>query len=998
MNDVKFKDASDWNNLVDYFKGDTLAAQVWLDKYALKDEEGFPIEYTPKDMHLRMANEFAKAEANLPGIGLFDKKKLSPHGQKRFSLQRDSEYFLAFLEDFNMIVPGGSVMANLGNPKFGSTSNCFFVALEDDSMESIFKVGAQLASIFKYRGGCGINISPLRPANSKVNNSAKTSSGAVSFMPLFSEISKVVGQEGRRAAMMISINVQHPDVLEFILSKRELEKITGANISVQLTDEFMYCVRKQRDFYLRWSPKDKADCNLAKLDLSDVELDSRNLQYNQLVYLPEKDVYVKRVKAVYIYKQLIESAYLTAEPGILYWSKTLSYSLSSFYTRYRELGTNPCVTPDTTILTKKGFCPIKSLVGEKIEIWNGYEWSEVTPFKTSNAEQVFLVTFSNGSSLECTSYHEFILKDGTRKQLKDCKVGEELVSFILPNVNDFIKGITISSIIKTKISDTYCLTDDKNHSCLFNSIVTGQCGEIPLADKDACRLFAINLGKIDLNKLYEIAYEQVVMADLLIDLEDERIDKILHKIGNRNSIEFQLWRDIQLMAKEGRRLGCGITGLFEAVAHKLIAVFPKVSTTNIYHFIENIFKTKMRAELDATIDLSVIRGPFVGYSKHEQSDLVTFIADMFPEQYTRMCKYGRRNVSFSTIAPTGTISVLTGTTSGIEPLFAPFYTRRRKVDNATENVDSIDVDGAKFTNHAVVHRGLIEWAEKHCHVGTDKDTKSISWEEIFKLSPYYGYTSAEIDITQRLTIQSIAQQYTTHSISSTLNLPKETSVEDINNIFTRAHRFGLKGVTIYRDGSRNGILVTDSSKETTNVFQSHDAPKRPKTLVAESFVIKVSGIAYAVIVGLLENKPYEIFAAICPQGFKSQVGSVTKVKRGIYSWTGINGDVVENLNTLSEFSTERAATLYISMLLRTGAKLPFVVDVAKKADGNIVSFTSAICRVLSKYIQKEETGEICPKCGEKLIRDAGCVRCTSCSHSLCMIAYETKNKIQTKKS
>lgn len=865
MNDVKFKDASDWNSLVDYFKGDTLAAQVWLDKYALKDEEGFPIEYTPKDMHLRMANEFAKAEANLPGIGLFDKKKLSLHGQKRFSLQRDSEYFLAFLEDFNMIVPGGSVMANLGNPKFGSTSNCFFVALEDDSMESIFKVGAQLASIFKYRGGCGINISPLRPADSKVNNSAKTSSGAVSFMPLFSEISKVVGQEGRRAAMMISINVQHPDVLEFILSKRELEKITGANISVQLTDEFMYCARKQRDFYLRWSPKDKADCNLAKLGLSDVELDSMNLQYNQLVYLPEKDVYVKRVKADYIYKQLTESAYLTAEPGILYWSKTLNYSLSSFYAKYRELGTNPC-------------------------------------------------------------------------------------------------------------------------------------GEIPLADKDACRLFAINLGKIDLNKLYEIAYEQVVMADLLIDLEDKRIDKILHKIGNRNSIEFQLWRDIQLMAREGRRLGCGITGLFEAVAHKLIAVFPKVSTTDIYHFIENIFKTKMRAELDATIDLSVIRGPFVGYSKHEQSDLVTFIADMFPEQYTRMCKYGRRNVSFSTIAPTGTISVLTGTTSGIEPLFAPFYTRRRKVDNATENVDSIDVDGAKFTNHAVVHRGLIEWAEKHCHVGTDKDTKSISWEEIFKLSPYYGYTSAEIDITQRLTIQSIAQQYTTHSISSTLNLPKETSVEDINNIFIRAHRFGLKGVTIYRDGSRNGILVTDSSKEATNVFQSHDAPKRPKTLVAESFVIKVSGIAYAVIVGLLENKPYEIFAAMCPQGFKSQVGSVTKVKRGIYSWTGINGDVVENLNTLSEFSTERAATLYISMLLRTGAKLPFVVDVAKKADGNIVSFTSAICRVLSKYIQKEETGEICPKCGEKLIRDAGCVRCTSCSHSLCMIAYETKNKIQTKKS
>ena len=834
------------------FDGDALAMQVWLDKYALKGPDGTLIEKFPAMMHFRMASVLAEAEAKTPLASWWTRDKLSPYGKKRFARHHTAADFYALFEDFKQIVPGGSMMANLGNPGYGSTSNCFFVALEDDSMEAIFKVGAQLASIFKYRGGCGINITPLRPREAAVHNSAKSSSGAVSFTPLFSEIARVVGQDGRRAAMMISISSDHPDVLEFIGSKRELNMVTGANISVQMSKAFMNAVETDSDYYLRWAPHVNTEIELEDIGLYRQVLKSMNLPYNKLVYLEDENIYLKKVKAKEVFRKLVESAHASAEPGILFWGTTLDYSLSSYYPRYREQGTNPC-------------------------------------------------------------------------------------------------------------------------------------GEIPLADKDACRLFAINLAGIDMNNLYAIAYEQTVIADLSIDVEDERIQAILSKIGTKNSIEYQLWNSIKQIAKDGRRIGCGVTGLFEEIA-RIKYRHKDLTDEQILSHVEHIFFTKMRAELDATIDMAILKGSFKGYDPEESSEMLGHIQYKFPEQYKRMKKFGRRNVSFSTIAPTGTISILTGTTSGIEPLFAPYYIRRRKVATDSEKVDHIDVDGEKFTNHYVVHRGLVKFAKSQ---GYDINDPNINWEKIFNESPYKGYTAAEIPTYMRLKIQSIAQAYTTHSISSTLNLPENTTVDEVEEIFMKAFVLDLKGVTIYREGSRSGVLVSDKA-ETKVQFPQHDAPKRPNTLKGELHTVKAQGNTYAIIVGLLEGKPYEVFAALS-NNYKPQTGTIVKVKRGIYRWVGADGSTIENLNTLSEFSTERLLTLTLSMLLRHGAKIPFVISVVKKADGNISSFTSAVCRVLSKYVQKEETGETCPDCGEKLIREAGCTKCTSCSYSICMIAYEIEN-------
>jgi len=845
MNSLNLLTEQERIDLLKYFEGDELAAIVWLDKYALKDEDGSVIETLPSDMHWRMAKQFAKAELNNPKIPFYKRKKLSKYGRERFSSRYTAQDFYTLLENFKGIIPGGSMMSNLGNPGYGSTSNCFFVALEDDSMEAIFKVGAQLASIFKYRGGCGINISKLRPAGANVHNSAKTSSGAVSFAPLFSEVARVVGQEGRRAALMVSISSDHPDVLEFIRAKQNQAAVTTANISVQMSDEFMMAALRNRDYFLRWSKKDGTDFEPAEygIELSDLE-------YDKLMYFPEFDIYIKKVKAKEIYDELVKNAHATAEPGILFWNTTLDYSLSAYYPQYREQGTNPC-------------------------------------------------------------------------------------------------------------------------------------GEIPLADKDACRLFALNLSTILHSDLYMMAYEQLVMADLSIDIEDKRIQAILDKIGDKKSIEYQLWKGIKETAISGRRVGCGITGLFEVISRKLKNTLQ--NEEDVIRLVDAIFKTKMEAELDATIDLAILKGTFKGYTSKECGGMIDLIREHFPEQHKRMQKYGRRNVSFSTIAPTGTISVLTGTTSGIEPLFAPYYIRRKKVTTTSTKVDNIDVDGEKFTNHYVVHKGLIQYAKMRGY----EINESTNWEKIFNESYYKNWTSADINPDLRIKIQSVAQTYTTHSISSTLNLPESTPISTVEDIFNSAFVNNLKGVTIYREGSRSGVLVTQDSKPKVD-FPQHDAPKRPQTLQGELHIAKAQGETYAVIIGLLEGKPYEVFAALS-QDYKPQKGQIVKIKRGVYRWIGADGTIIENLNILSEFSTERMLTLTISMLLRHGAKIPFVINVIKKADGNISSFTSTICRVLSKYVQKEETGETCPECGEKLIREAGCTKCTNCSYSICMIAYEIEN-------
>lgn len=1154
------------NKVLTYFKGDELAAEVFLSKYSLNKMEH------PIQMFQRLANEFHLVECRSKKLRNRTWKKLSPYGQNRFAVQKDYNYFYNLFRNFNKIIPGGSILANLGNPSLGSTSNCYYIDLKDDSTEAIFQLCSEMSSIYKYRGGVGIDISKLRPRGAAVHNNAKTSSGSVSFMPLFSKVTSTIAQEGRRGALMISILVDHPDVLEFITCKEDLTKITAANISVKITKEFTKALTNNQEYFtLKWC-KD----TLTNDDLIVFEHINQNIPYtpNHPLYVVNvngKEVYVKIVRTRDLFHRLVEANHKSAEPGILLWDNITDYSLSSYYPQYRELGTNPCVTPDTTILTKTGFVTIGSVVGQEIEVWNGHEWTIVRPFKTSDSEKIYLVTFSDGSSLKCTDYHEFIMKDSSRQKLRDCNIGDKLAKFSYPNItisetvseyelkkwytlgffsgdgtiakederttryfidlygekqrlidylsvtkygnideannklrtmltfvpttnktyvpinilnktsklnwlagiidsdgtlNDVGGSIAISSIdeqflldIKSLLitlgipsivgiskdacvknikgidysckicyrlvisasnveklaimglplhrvslnshpnrsiqrnisitgitefgnSDTYCLTDIKNHSCLFNHVMTGQCGEIPLGDKDACRLFAINLSTIDsgdMDEVYSRAYEQVILADYLVDLEETKIDQILTKINNPKSIEYQLWSTIKNTAKKGRRIGCGLTGLFDYLVKSKYNI--KDNPSYVLDIAEMLMRTKMKAELDATVDLAIMKGSFVGYTNKESSKLIDFIKEEFPLQYKKMCKYGRRNVSLSTVAPTGSISILAGCTSGIEPLFAPYYKRKRKVNNDTSKQAVKDVDGENFEVYTVFHRKLYEWAEVNNIKGTP--------EEIYRESPYYKVCADDLDYKFRLDLQSIVQRYTTHSISSTINLPEHTSVEDIKDIYQYAMKAHLKGCTIYRAFSRSGILVKDTSNEVK--FNQYDAPSRPKNLQAESFISKSKGITYAVIVGLLDGKPYEIFAAISPPGFKSQKGEIIKVKKGVYRWVGADGDVLENLNSLSESSLEKITTLYISMLLRTGAKLPFVIKVAKKADGGITSFTSAICRILGKYIPKEEERDTCPECGEKLIHEGGCTKCTQCSYSLCLFTYEIKN-------
>ncbi|NCD07205.1 MAG: hypothetical protein EOL97_13910, partial [Spirochaetia bacterium] len=1047
--------------------------------------------------------------------------------------------------------------------------NCYYIDLKDDSTEAIFQLCSEMSSIYKYRGGVGIDISKLRPRGASVHNNAKTSSGSVSFMPLFSKVTSTIAQEGRRGALMISISVDHPDVLEFISAKEDLTKITAANISVKITKEFTEALASNQEYFpLKWC-KD----TLTKEDLEVFDRKSKNIDYTYkyplyMININGKDVYVKIARTQDLFHRLVEANHKSAEPGILLWDNIIDYSLSSYYPQYRELGTNPCQPEWATVLTPTGIKTFKNInVGDFI--WSSEGWTTIVKKECSGIKDVYNYRTTAGT-FNGTDTHKIISR-GTKIEVKDAETIDVLAGFqsppFEPNPMDIMDGLVIGdgsvhtasnslvylcigaqdqdyfssniqSLIKKKRSgikkyafeiqttivpselpktyerkipsrfiegnpqkvrgflkglysangsvvnkrvtlktaspyirdevqlmlssvgirsyyttnkskDTefpngiytckesydinistdreifyhtigfiqkykmdalklsiekiypldkthpivdiewnskepvYNITvDNESHTYWTGGLNVANCGEIPLGDKDACRLFAINLSTVDsgdMNEVYSRAYEQVILADYLVDLEETKIDQILTKINNPKSVEYQLWSTIKNTAKKGRRIGCGLTGLFDYLVKSKYNI--KDNPRYALDIAEMLMRTKMKAELDATIDLAIMKGSFVGYTNKESSKLIDFIKEEFPLQYKKMHKYGRRNVSLSTVAPTGSISILAGCASGIEPLFAPYYKRKRKVSNVGPKTAVRDVDGENFEVYTVFHRKLYEWAELNNIKGTP--------EEIYRESPYYKLCADDLDYKFRIDLQSIVQKYTTHSISSTINLPEHTSVEEIENIYKYAMEVHLKGCTIYRSFSRSGILIKDTPNEVS--FDQYDAPSRPKSLQAESFISKSKGITYAVIVGLLDGKPYEIFAAISPPGFKSQKGEIIKVKKGVYRWVGEDGDVLENLNSLSESSIEKITTLYISMLLRTGAKLPFVIKVAKKADGSITSFTSAVCRILGKYIPKGEEKDLCPECGEKLIHEGGCTKCTQCSYSLCLFTYEIKN-------
>ena len=839
---------------LEYFKGDELAASTWRNKYAKEGEE------TPDDTHWRMAEEFARVEAKYQW-NESNRMKLSNYGYQRAWLNSRDIYDL--FKDFKYIIPGGSVMSGCGTGQLVSLSNCFVIGSPKDSYAEIMKTRSQQAQLMKRRGGVGYDLSELRPRGAKVNNAAKSSTGAASFMDVCSDITNEVAQNGRRGALMLSMSINHPDIEEFITKKQDLTKVTGANISVKVTDEFMQAVMNDEDYVLRYP------VNASFEEIKEKEMGA---PYNVLsdVQSSGKVIgYVKKVRARELWNTLMHCAWNTAEPGIMFEGAMHNYSPDGVYPDFKMVGTNPC-------------------------------------------------------------------------------------------------------------------------------------GEIPMGPFDSCRLIHINLSSyivdpftdkahIDEELLYMHSYEAMRLADDLVDLEIEAVDNIINTVkDDSDDTEFKLWSRIKETAIQGRRAGLGFTGLADAIA--MLGL--KYDSDEGIQKVEQLMKVMFKGQLDSNIDMAVERGKFPACNTPVEFENVGYeggnlwykkLAKDFPSECTRMLKYGRRNISWSTVAPTGTVSIMAGTSSGIEPVFMPFYQRKRKCMSESDRVDYVDKVGEKYTLFTVVHPNLKRWAIENLNYSEEdvNDWNLGVWKEVWKESPYYGSTAPEIDWRQRVKLQGVVQKYITHSISSTVNLAKETTEEEIADIYIEAWKQGLKGITIYRDGCREGVLTKVEKPKT---IEGRQAPKRPKELEADAYLIKAKGEQFIILVGMLESKPYEVFAfrPRNPISFKPHKGIITKVSKMHYSFTS---DVfhIDNLELANENVEENAATLYSSMLLRHGVDIKYIVKTAKKVNDNITSFSSAMCRVLSKYIPNEEIkGEVCPDCGGTLVREGGCIHCKDCGYSKCL--------------
>lgn len=1245
------------SELLNYFEGDELAANVFLNKYA---QEG---DKTPDDMHKRMAKEFNRIEENYYSIESYAKhqngklKLLSNYGQSREDLTEDSVYNL--FKDFKYIIPQGSIMSQLGSKSIGSLSNCFVVGQPDDSYGGIFMKDEEMAQLMKRRGGVGIDISKLRPVGTLTSNAAKTSTGAISFMHRFSNTTREVAQNGRRGALMISIDINHPDVMEFIKIKRDLTQVTGANISIKLNKEFMEAVEKDEDYILRFPCTHKFSFELSKPELPDYDNHVKDLDYNELVdvaLVENQVIFAKKIRAKEYWDEIIKSAHNVAEPGLIFWDNMIEYSPDGVYEQFRAVTTNPCCFSETCrvdVITDKGIKDIRK-VTDKDLVWlqNESKFVPTKGYTNYGRTHTYKVEFTNGDNFIVTPNHRFgrilpkrvgtkVNKDNFELvQLSDLKVGDEIrihneesLSFgnlgtkeegyllgwlsgdgclsyrnegdnfptmyldfwekehdiavkMLEIVNqlgfnnillefknngndvkriassrltqyftekyeaniwkykrgrneflysasrDFVKGylagyftadgtiqnvveqsrysISLSSIDKDRLyqvqslllnfgikssiglsreegeytnysyensQDCYRLTitgisnikkfhkhigflnsykQDKleelyeleleyekslsftkiksieyhgveevgcievpnYHYFTANTIISGN-SEIAMQPYDACRLIAVNLFSFvdnpftkkaifNFEKFYEVNYEAMRLSDNLIDLELENINRIIKKIESDPEDEglklreLKLWSKIKETARSSRRTGLGFT----ALADTLAALGLKYDSDKALNIIENIMDYKMQSELDCTIDLAILRGTFEGWDKNKEITLINahgtttqdafegsdsfykMVIQRFPEQSQRMWLYGRRNVSWSTVAPTGTVSIMTRTTSGIEPLFLPYYIRRKKVNPGEDvRVDFVDQNGDSWQEFPVLHPKFKDWYNQYYYgieelVEVDNATKD-TLQRAFELSPWYQSTANDIDWSKRVEIQSIIQKYITHSISSTINLPSDVSEKEVSKIYMESWKKGLKGITVYRDGSRSGVLVSET-KPKQDRFGYTEAPKRPKELEADYYFTTSKGEEFAVIVGLLEDKPYEVFAFKSPLSKEHLKGTLVKNRRGHYSFISSNY-TIENLELSAENADEKLLTRWASLLLRHGANPKFVVEQTEKSEIQVTSFTKVLTRILKKYIPDGEKSTVsCEECGsENVVFEEGCRSCKSCGHSKC---------------
>lgn len=794
-------------NATKYFEGDELAGKVFVDKYALKNKEGEYFELTPEDMHHRLSSEFARIEKN---------KFKNPLSQK--------EIFDLF-NRFKYIIPQGSPMFGVGNDfQIISLSNCYVLEVPKDSYSSILKVDEQLVNISKRRGGVGINLSNLRPEGASTNNAAVSSTGIPTWMERYSNSIREVGQNARRGALMLTLAINHYDIEKFITIKSDRTKVTGANISVMLSQDFLDRVDKDQDFVLQWPINTKTP----KLK--------------------------KTVKARYLWDLLIKQARENAEPGILMWDNILT-GPADCYENYKSVCTNPC-------------------------------------------------------------------------------------------------------------------------------------SEIPLSSYDSCRLMCLNLfsyvknpftstASFDFQLFQKHAKIAQRLMDDLVDLESEKIVKILNKIkGDPESDEikkdeFSLWTKIKKFNDEGRRTGLGITALGDTLA----ALGIKYGSCESITQTAAIYQALKLAAYESSVDMAEELGSFTEYdtNKEKDNDFILRIKAENKALYERMQKFGRRNIAILTTAPTGTVSILTQTTSGIEPLFQIGYTRRKKVNHADKNtkVDFIDQNGDKWQEFTVYHPKIQEWMEV---TGKTDVTKS----------PWYDCTANDIDWINRVKMQAVAQRHVCHAISSTINLPNNVTEETVSEIYKTAFKAGCKGMTIYRDGCRTGVLVVKETQPKDKILKTI-APKRPKSVVGQLFTLKYKKEDLYVAVGILNGDVYEVFTGVNPKHkIEHGIGNIVKNARGKYVFITLEGDEY-HLNNGNSDENADALCRTLSAALRHGCDLHFLVHQLEKTKGDLMSFSKVICRVLKHFI-KDTTkiaGEECPDCKSALIRENGCKTCKSCGWSAC---------------
>ncbi len=824
----------------EYFGGDELAATVWVSKYALKDSFGHIYESSPEDMHHRIAAEIERIEKNYPN-----------------PLSRDEIF--ALLDHFRYVIPQGGPMTGIGNNlQIASLSNCFVIGHKKpaDSYGGIIRMDEEQVQIMKRRGGVGHDLSHLRPTGSPVLNSALTSTGIVPFMERYSNSTREVAQDGRRGALMLTISIKHPDAERFIDAKVDTSKVTGANVSVKIDDEFMRAAIAGKPYHQQF-PIDA-----------------------------EKPMYEQDIDARALWKKIIHNAWKSAEPGVLFWD---------------------------TIL---------------------------------------------------------------RESVPDCYADEG-----------------------------------------FNTVSTNPCGEIPLCPYDSCRLLAINLlsyvdkpftkeASFNFEKFKQHVEKAMRMMDDIIDLELEKIELIINKIAadpedeDIRRVELELWKKIRTMARKGRRTGLGIT----AEGDMLAALGLRYGTPEATAFAVKVQKTLALEAYRASVKMAAERGAFEIFDarKEEKNPMIGRIREADPELYAEMVKHGRRNIAMLTIAPTGTTSLMSQTTSGIEPVFRPVYKRRRKINPSDQDAKVAFVDdmGEKFEEYNVYHHNFVKWLEANGY-DTSK-LQDISDDELNRwvaASPYHGATANDIDWVAKVKMQGEIQKWVDHSISVTVNLPNDVSEALVADVYRTAWECGCKGVTVYRDGCREGVLI-DKKKKAAKEENGQTILKRPKSIPADIVRFKNGNENWIAFVGLQDGRPYEIFTGkieedamyIPPKinkGFIIKVREENGSKRYDFQYIDRYGytNTIGGISRLFNEEFWNYAKL-ISGVLRHGMPITNVVSLIESLHLNsetINTWKLGVERALKQYISDgTKTKDKCPSCGqETMAYQNGCLTCMSCGYSKC---------------